>query len=224
MAEFCFYGTWKDSLGWLEMLCEMRRFTFVESGWYTAPVPRQFTTIDDGCPEWLHKPAVLFLWSDSYSRFPPAFTDPNSDGQMRIDSDKGGPALNLWLPACFEYKGRLVEYRGRLSVGLGSLGYQPEYENPETGEWYKPPEALKQAYEELRALLRKSMVKRFAWGRRFTGRDFKPIIETYWLGRHAAQLLDEGKAEILLGHESVWKTGADLYKRKNEMPEPPEEE
>ncbi len=217
MAEFCFFGTWEDSLAWLEMLCQMRRFTFVDDGWYTTPVSRQFTSVPGGPPEWLRKPATLFLWADSYSRFPPVFTKLKSDDLMRIDLVRGGPAMRLGLPACFERE-------GRPSVGRGYLEYQSEYQNLETGEWYKPPEALKQAYSELRTLLRRSMVKRFAWQHTMTKLGLRPMIETYWLGRHAAELLDEGKADILVGHESVWKTGAELYKRKSDMPEPPEDE
>lgn len=210
MADFYFYGTWEDSWRYMEILACMRRFTFVVDMWYTEPIPVQFETLTDEVKDIVYKQRGLYLWSKEFSRFPPIFGKPTSSGLMRIHLSESGPALDLVLPACFEYE-------GRLSVGLGWFGYQPQYQNPETGEWYKPPEALKRTYQEIRTLLRKNMVKRFVRSRIITGHGIRPTIDTLWLGRDAAALLETGKADILVGDESMWKRGAELKKTRGEL-------
>jgi len=210
MADFYFYGTWEDSWTYLETLARLERFTFVVDMWYTKPIPFQFRTLTDEIKSTVYKQRRVYLWSDEYSRFPPDFGEPTSNGLMMIDPIGGGPALDLSLPACFERE-------GKLSVGLGWFGYQLQYKNPETGEWYKPPEALKRAYKEIRALLRKNMVKRFARSRSITDRGIKPRIETLWVGPNAAALLEVGKADILVGCEWVWKRGVELSKTRSEL-------
>jgi len=210
MADFYFYGTWEDSWTYLETLIHLERFTFVVDMWYTEPVPLQFRTVTADVESIVRKRPRLYLWSDEYSQFPPVFGNPTSHGLMMIHLSEGGPALDLALPACFELK-------GKLSVGIGSLGYQPQYQNPETGEWYKPPETLKRAYREMRALLQKSLVRRYAWSRSITGRGIRPEIKTYWVGPNAAALLEAGEADIMVGCEWVWKKGTELRRTRDEV-------
>jgi hypothetical protein len=209
MADFFFYGTWEDSWMYLETLVHLERFTFAIDMWYAEPAPFQFETMTDEVENIVRKRRRLYLWSSEYSRFPFVFSAPTSNGLMMIDPTVSGPVLDLSLPDCFDVE-------GRLSIGLGSLGYQPQYENPETGELYKPPEALKQAYKEIRALLQKGMVKRFARSRSITEFGIKPAVESLWVGANAVTLLETGTADILVGCEWVWKEGTELRKTRDE--------
>jgi len=119
MADFFFYGTWEDSRTYLETLVHLERFTFVVDMWYTEPVALQFTTVTDDVESTVHKRRRLYLWSDECSQFPPNFGEPTPNELMMISLSGSGPALDLKLPACFELK-------GKLSVGIGWLGYQPQ--------------------------------------------------------------------------------------------------
>lgn len=206
MAQFDFYGTWEDSLTFLETLVRLDRFTFVVDMWYTEPVPFQFKTLTDEVVAVVRKRTRVYLWADEYSRFPPYFGEPTDELWM-INPTHGGPALDLSLPACFEREGKLC-------LASGNLFYQPQYCNPETGEWYKPPEALKRAYYEVRALLRKGMVKRYVRSRTVVNGAIKPTIEPLWIGPNAMALLEKSEAGILI---DGWQTGTDLRKIRSEL-------
>jgi hypothetical protein len=210
MAQFDFYGSWEDSRTYLEKLIHQQRFTFVIDMWYTERVPFLFKTLTEDTENVLQKHSRVYLWSDDYSRFPPGFGEPNSTGQMMIRPTEGGPALDLTFPHCFRHN-------EKFQLGSGMLFYQPTYHNPETGEWYKPPEALKQAYKEVQALLRKAMVKRYICSQTVTTEGIiKPIIMPLWIGSDAIKLLEAGMVEILFGRDD-WKTGKDLAKTRSEL-------
>jgi len=210
MAQSSFYGTWEDSWAYLEKLIRLDRFTLIVDMWYIKREPFQFKTLTEDIKRVLQKRPHIYLWSDEYSRFPPDFGEPTSNGLMMINSTRGGPALDLTLPHCFEREGKLC-------LALGGFTYQPLCQNPETGEWYKPPEALKQAYKEVQALLRKGMVKRYMRSRTATSKGIiKPIIMPLWIGLDAIKLLEAHTAWILFGNDD-WKTGADLAKARGEL-------
>ena len=118
--------------------------------------------------------------------------------------------MDLSLPGCFERDGKLC-------LRPGDLFYQPRYCSPETGEWYKPPEALKRAYKEVQVLLRKGMAKRYMRSRIVTSEGvIKPIILPLWIGSDAIKLLEAGSAWILSERDD-WRTGGDLAKVRNEL-------
>jgi hypothetical protein len=206
MGQFNFYGTWNDSLAYLELLVRMEQFTFVIDMWYTQPVPLQFMTLTNEVKAAVRKRPRVYLWCDRYSQFPPGFREPTPNGLMMIDPTKSGPALDLGLPVRFERN-------GQLGVGLGDLFYQPIYYEPRTREPYAPPEALKQTYNEVRTLLRKNMMKRYIRSQMITSKNItKTTIETLWIGSDAMALLESGAVKILVNGEL--RSGAELSKTR----------
>jgi hypothetical protein len=206
MAEFDFYGTWEDSSLYLEKVVTLGRFTLVVDMPYEQPVVFQSKVLSEDLMTLLQQRPHLYLWSDEYSRFPAGFLPGRH--YVTIDPHISGPALQLSLPICFP-----AEVNVRL--GEGVLSYLPLYENPETGELYKPPEALKQAYNDVRRLLQKTMARCFVRCRVVSAGVIKPIVVPLWIGPNAMDLLEAGKAEIRVAGE--WRMGKDLSRSRSEL-------
>ena len=91
----------------------------------------------------------LLLWSDRYLVRPIDFGLPNEMGYYEIRIPRTGPALLLELP-------RMFERDGVQSIGMGSLYYQPQYQDPLTGNWRAPPPALRQDFSKVKDQLRRA--------------------------------------------------------------------
>jgi hypothetical protein len=156
---------------------------------------------DDAKRALLERP-LLYLWSDRYSRFPPYL--PSSDRPEVIDPRYSGPALDLVLPACYPQN-------NVWSLNFGNLSYEREYCNPQTQEWYKPPQEMKDDFLAVRRILQKQMVKRYA---RMTQQVYekKAEIKTLWIGPDAIKKLESGEAQIRI-YTDWWK-GSELSKTK----------
>lgn len=203
MADFYFYGTWTDSVTWLEVLAREQKFVFVIDRWYEEPTPLQFTELTSEATDLAREYKRLYLWSDQYSRYPPTFGPPTPHGLRMIDPVQSGPALDLSLTACF--------VRGdRTSLGLGWLSYQSYYRDPSTGEAYARPEPLLKAYRMVSKLLKAQMTKRYAPDSE-VGESRKKPLRRLWLGKNAVKKIEAGEADILVGQEWMWLRGSDLY-------------
>jgi hypothetical protein len=201
MAQFDFCGTRADSQAWLGSILDLKRFSVIVGHVYSDPAPLQLESLASAPGGFLERTQLVYLWSSLYSRFPPHFGPPNSDGRMRIDVTRSGPALELSLPVGHQRP-------EAFGIGLGDLMYQPSYCDPGTGDWFAPPASLKDAYRELVAFLRRQMVKRYARSQVARNGEFRDTVETLWLGADAARLLDQDQAEILINGD--WVRGATL--------------
>ena len=218
MPEFSYFGVWDDSLDQLQAIAGLGRFRFVVgSRRYQEPKALEFTQPAQIAPDLVGKPLVLHLWSDEYSLFPPRF---DRHGEwFGIDTVRSGPTLSLTLPASFERD-------GRVSVGHGLVHCPNFWQNPDTGAHYGTPDKLRRAYADVRAVLRReTLVQRFLAAEGFNMRavDWEPVVESYWIGRHAAATLDEGQTDIIVGWtgggrwaEPRWATGAELSRTRKE--------
>ncbi len=219
MAEFDFYGTWEDVWSLVQKLTDLGQFTFVVDKPYTEPMAFEFTNFSADLEAMLCARPRVYLLSEEYSRFPLQFHE--ARGHWMIDELSSGPTLDLCLPICFERDGKLCLYQGY-------LGHLACYQDPETGQWYKAPQALKRAYEKTRALLRKGMAKRYLGCRSWTPLgDYKPRADLFWIAQSAMAMMDSGLAGILLGQANFvlgesWVTGADLAKTRGEVRLPDE--
>jgi hypothetical protein len=214
MAQFDFHGSWEDSRSYLERLVRLQRFTFVVNKAYTSPVPYQFSTVTDETWAIVQQRPNLYLRSEEYSRFAPSFGAPVR-GSMRISQVHSGPALELSLPYCSDRSGNCC-------LGLGILMYQPLYQDPETGEWFKPPESLKRAFGQVRTLLRQDMAKRYLRVQTVRNGIIRPEAMILWIGCDAMAALEAGTAQLCLGRELV--PLADLAKTPSELPPVTDEE
>src|SRR5438874_9967260 len=138
MGDFYFYGTWKDTWALLEAITSQERFEFIVDMWYSEAKPIRFKTLTNELRSIIEKQPRLYLWSEEYSRFPPYFSTPTSNGLMRIDLTRSGPALDLSLPG-------VVTMGKQVGLTLGRLGYQPRQVHPRTRETFGPSSALKAA-------------------------------------------------------------------------------
>ncbi len=210
MAQFDFAGTWVDSWAHLERLVDTGRFSFVVDKWYTEPVPLQFRALDEDIRDIVRHRRGVYLFSDSYSRFPVAFGPPTSNGLMLIAPKEGGPSLELVLPACFEKE-------GKTHLRSGWLMHQPYFQNPETGEWYRAPEELRLAYKQVCALLRRGLVKRYMRIYPVKASPPRCVIQTKWIGPDGAALLEAGAAEL------NGRSGQEFAKTRTELEALPDE-
>jgi hypothetical protein len=203
MAEFNFYGTHEDWWLYLDALVQRGGYTFVMDLWYKEPKVVSFTAPTDQVQGQILKRPVLYLWSDRYSKFPP-YLEQLSDCAM-IDRFNSGPALHLSLPSWYEKDG---EWR----LGAGWLVYEQEYRDPRTGEWYKPPPAMKEDFLTVRKLLQQLMLKRYAVFPLQPG-EKKPEVQTLWIGPDAVKRLDADEAQIRI-YTDWWK-GSELKTRRS---------
>ena len=219
MAEFDFYGTWEDDWDLLQKLTNLGQFAFVMDKPYTEPVPFEFTDSSADFEAMLRERPRVYLLSEEYSRFSLQFHEVR--GHWIIDEMSSGPALTLDLPTCFERDGKLC-------LREGYLGHLAHYQDPETKQSYKAPQALKRAYEKTRALLRKGMAKGYLGCRNWTPLgDYRPRTDLFWIAPNAIAMIESGLAGILLGQANfalgeTWVTGADLAKTRAEVRLPDE--
>ena len=200
MAEFLFYGTWSDSLTCLQAIAELDQFTFTVDMPYAEPAVLHFHALSEELISLVQEPDVcIFLPSKEDSSFRPQFV--TGRGRWRISEISSGPALLLSFPLC-------LQVEETLHLSDGALSYLNHYRNPETGEWYKAPEALRQDYRLLRSRLRKTMEKRTIQSEIVSNGVFKPVIEPLWIGPDALHLLESGLAEIRVNGE--WRSGKEV--------------
>ncbi|MDR3577982.1 MAG: hypothetical protein P4L50_29305 [Anaerolineaceae bacterium] len=210
MAEFEFYGTWLDMEAILKKLVPLERFNFVIDKRYLEPKLIQFENLTEENLLIIKAHRKFYLWSEKYSKFPPKFGPPNSNGEMRIRILHCGPAIEFLLPVQFEFENKTC-------FRPGSIMFQAQYFNLETREIFKPSDTLKSTFYQIKSLIQKSMVKRFLRTERFiqTG-ESKVFIEPQWIGLEAIQLIETNKAEILLGQDR-YISNLDLAKKRSDL-------
>lgn len=197
MAQFVYYGTWKDSLQIIGHLADLKRFTFIIDMPYSSTVPYQFSNLSPDILDILEKYHRLFLWSEEYSMFSLDFGKPFKGGTYRIETQSSGPVLDLTLPRC-------VPFSDKQRFVWGMLYYEKYYYNRETSEWIKPPEVLKRVYLEVSRLIKKELEVRYMPVTRLTTLgNYKPGAEKLWIGRNGVKLLDEDKAGIQVGSDTL---------------------
>ncbi len=202
MAEFHFYGAHDDWWLYLSRLMDVGSYHAIADLWYNEPKFLQFSVLTADIKRILVERPHVFLWSPRYSRFQPRLT--STKRPDLIDPRYCGPCLDLALPACYRQAGRWC-------LNFGSVSYEREYCNAETGEWYKPPPELKDDFIFVRTTLQKLMVKRYA---RMTQQVYekRPEVKTLWIGPDAIRKLESGEAQIRI-YTDWWK-GSELGKRK----------
>ena len=205
MAQFGFYGCWEDSLQLLKMLIDLKRFTFVLDKWYSSPQPFQFTSLSDEVLSEVATARRLYVWSEVYSLYPAQFLWTTDREVGRIDPENGGPALDLFLPTTYEHD-------GKHGISLGWFAYQSKYYSPIDGEAYKPPEALKETFKELKSMLQKKMTRRFLPLSNLYDDKRLPACQTLWVGVYGAAKLEAGDADLWISGE--YKTNKDLFRLK----------
>ena len=189
MSEFRFYGSWPDALEIVDYLVHLERFKFVFDRWYSGPQPQFFDRLTSDWESALRQRRRVFMWSEVYSPFRIDFSAPGAEGLSRIDPVRSGPMLTLNLPDCFVRDETMF-------LGMGEISYEARHENRTTGELYGPPAALIRDYQQIRASIRKSMVRRFVAFEAPTSHGWKWKAESIWITKRGVGLLEAGQAVL----------------------------
>jgi hypothetical protein len=204
MPEFNFYGSWTDTLKMLSKILNTKLYKIIINTGYKRPSALELTSFSEDAIELLKKNHSVFLWSENYSYFSLKFGPPNGQGSMAIRQLESGPVLDLSLADVYHDQ-------GRSRVGQGLITYPPYFIHPETNKSYPPPEPLKRAYQSLKSLLKKDMVKRYWWHNVFstTTAEYEPHAEIFWIGLDAMRLMETEKYYIRWGQDT-WIKASDL--------------
>ncbi len=135
--------------------------------------------MDAAAEEVLRNRRRVFIWGDDFSQYPPVLTPVHKDRADTLytaEARKGGPSLDLSLPACYEEE-------GFVNLAHGMFSYHTEYQNPETGAWVIASAELKAGYRDILGRMKRHLVRH----------RFHELI---WTGPDALRLLQEGKARI----------------------------
>lgn len=203
MAEFNFYGTWKDSINLLNQLIRSGPFRLIADIAYSDARALEISSTSDDLLEAVRITHHLYVWSDSYSRYPIRFGKRSSHGEITINQLESGPCISMYLPD---------EYRkdGKLRVGRGDIQYPPYFVNPTTNTTYPPPDELKKSFRFLKALIQKKFRKKYWQPLKLSPYGRPSSIEPIWIGDNALELLKTGNYYIKYGQDA-WFTISDLH-------------
>jgi hypothetical protein len=179
MAKFSFLGTWNDSWGILDALFGTGEYSLVPDIDYDKPEPIYATRLDDELKAMMLVHVNGYLYSPRFSLYPPGmWRVPRGEkaGKYEIDPWCGGPCLRLFLPGCYEEG-------GAIQLPPGALYSPPWTIKPGSGVQEKPSLAVRKGYSEVRALIKRQLVRLKA----------RPDI---WSGREASRLVEQGQATI----------------------------
>jgi hypothetical protein len=199
MAEFCYYAVEEDALEWLEGLAKLRRFKFILGTAYDQPQAYEFTEFNEAARTHLtqcySKCYSVCLWSEEYSRLPVVFRKQTStdEGQKydwyRLPDGLGGPMIELGLPK------KSKRWGNAWRISPTELRYLPYYGNDAGDQWFKSPPEIVKAFRDIRKLLQKQLVKRYATFQIRRNGELNDIENPVWIGRQALLLMESGEAE-----------------------------
>jgi hypothetical protein len=181
MAEFDFYGTWKDDWQILSQVVAGTNARLIPDKWYEAKQPEIYTELADELKRELTKKRRVFVSPSDAPLYPQCGLVQQQRGIMsgwyRVEHRELGDSLALTLPSCFEKDGMLW-------LGGGSLFLAPEYYNHDRAEWGRPSESLKDFYLTVRRILEKNLQR------------FDAPRSKIWIGSEAKKMLETGAASI----------------------------
>jgi len=210
MAEFNFYGSWQDTITILEQLLNTKLFRIIADIAYNEPIVYEINSLSIDAQSVLKQNHHIFLESNSYSRYPIKFSEPNKGGYIGILQLRSGPLINMMLPD--EYTSN-----NKWRVGRGRIAFPPYFVIPNTYDSYKPPQELKDIFALSKKIIQKNMVKQYwRWSKVGMSGIANPSIETLWIGKDAINLL-ETKGYFIKWGQDVWITASDLYKKRDDL-------
>ncbi len=179
MAQFQFLGTWDDSWGILDAILEHPEYSLVPDLYYDKPEPLFVTKIGDAAKRMLLDRRNGFIWSTKFSLYSPNLKqvkEGQNAGKYYVDPTGQGPVLRLVLPACYEEGGVINLAPAMFSCPRWTV-------KPGTYDAMKASPELREGYKEVKAVIRKQLVRL----------KVRPDI---WSGREASRLVDQNQARI----------------------------
>jgi hypothetical protein len=179
MRELPFLGTWEDSWQVLEAIIADGAFTMSPDKWYATPQSEVFRELTPELKDMLRERRRVYIWSPTYTRVPPVLERQEigpKAGSYFIRLSKGGPGLELTLPACFKEDGP------NLFLNYGSLTYPSLIQVSATGDWHKAPAALRDGFREVARRIQMRLVRH---------------EDGNWIGPSARELFRSGRAQLV---------------------------
>jgi hypothetical protein len=188
-----FLATWNDSWDILTTILADSKLSISPDRWYEDTRAEVFTEITPALKQMLRERPRAYIWSSSYTAAPPILQKQNigpKAGSYFIHNAKGGPGIELVLPACFVadgtgYRvyepGALAEDR-TIYLNYGALAYPKEIEDARTGQWSGAPDALIAGFRDVVKRIQSRLAK--------DGKN--------WVGKEGLALLRAGKAQIFV--------------------------
>jgi hypothetical protein len=176
MPVFYYSATFDESIGILRNLCE-HGFRIIPARTYDQPVATEYDQVTDELVEELREGPGFYL-TGKFTRFPVRLMRLDAGpiaGKYVVDALTQGPVLEGLLA-------RINLVDGKPTTLLGYVSYQPQYKNPETGQWEKTSRETKAAYQAAVSITKKSLVK--------------SEIAELPIGAEALRLVKEGKARL----------------------------
>lgn len=153
MAEFHFYSLRSDWINLLDAVLSEHNVRFATNRWYGSDNCDYYSSVCGVTEDTLsHGRQRVFLLGD-FSEHPLVLQKQDGgerSGQFWVNPKRGGPAIELDFPACYEDQGRIC-----LSSGL--LHLYREYDSPDGCGSSAPGAAIRLAYREIRSTLLKRL-------------------------------------------------------------------
>jgi len=197
MADFTFYGSWKDTLGILDQLIKTGDYKLIANIAYKEPEFLEIQSLSEYEVKKIRKNYSIYIWSGSYSRYPISFDPPNEQGDMGIEYQMSGPMIQMTLSDIFEEN-------GFFRISPGGLFYPPYFINPKTNKTYPPPSSMYKVFLSIKKILQKSLVKQYwQYERTFSNGDTRLTTEPIWIGIEAFNLMQSESYYIKWGWAQI---------------------
>jgi hypothetical protein len=153
MPNFVYFAILDESISILRDLCLQGFRIIAQSGPVDRPSLPSFDTVTSELEAILRATPTFYL-AGSFTRFPVQFNllSKKSDApEYLINHLVEGPLMQGMV-------GRLKSVNGVPKLLPGSISYQKEYQNPETGQWHEPSPEVLAAFKKAVALMKKHWV------------------------------------------------------------------
>jgi hypothetical protein len=182
MPAFYHCATFDESIAMLRDLCA-QGYRIIAGRSYDEPSAPQYDRVTDQLLEQL-RVGPGYCLTGEFTRFPVQLRQLDSSpasGNYIVDALTEGPVLEGLLA-------RVRAVDGKDTTIPGFVSHQPQYRNPESGQWEKAPSDLKAAYKRAVSIMKKHLVK--------------SELAKVPIGREVLKLAQEGKV-LLRDHFGV---------------------
>lgn len=151
MPNFHYYATFEESIAILRDVCAQGFRVIPEPAPRDEPAAESFDEVSDELVSMLKKAPAFYL-AGSFTTFPIQFT------HLKSGSAMGKYAINVLvagpLMQCMVARVNAVE--GKPTLLPGMVSHQKLYQNPDTGEWEKPPAEVVNAFRKVVSAIKKT--------------------------------------------------------------------
>jgi hypothetical protein len=146
LADFTFYGSWRDTLGLLEHIIRTGENKVIADIAYKKPEFLQIRSLSEHEVKKIKKNHSVYIWSESYSQYPISFDSPDPKGYMGIEIQESGPLIHMGLADIYKED-------SLFRIASGYIYYPPYFINPKTKRPYPPPPSMYKAFLSIKKII-----------------------------------------------------------------------